>query len=79
MTLDLDNKIFIQFCEFNSLPDIGFTDKRSSSRKEQVPLEETHTRILFLTKEKHKCQAGKECTAGDIMLNVLEVDPYHPV
>jgi hypothetical protein len=53
--------------------EICFLDKRTNLFN-NVHFEQTDIRVVFLTKAKGKC--SPECTIGDMLINVMEIDPY---
>lgn len=67
-TFELVGEQFLKFCDFYSLNDIGFKDKRTGAKK-VGPFEESATRVCFLTRAKGKCK--EKCELGDLMLNVI--------
>ena len=48
------------------------------ARRIEGPFEEMSQRIAFITRTNGVCQQrrNKECTRGDLLLNVIEVNPY---
>lgn len=65
---------FVQFVDFRNLQDICFVDKRTNIFDE-TPLAQAFTHIAFLTKEHGVC-GDRDCQKGDVVLNMLEIDPY---
>ena len=63
----------MQFVDFRTIDDICLQDERMNIF-DDTPFNQLSTRIAFLTRVEPVCKES-DCK-GDIIINLLEVDPY---